>query len=468
MNRPKNLRASLTGLVIFLAAGVLVGLLTFRTVRNVVAGWNLTALEGIVVQGSSPTQPTTAPGEPTLTPFAPDGASVPLPEPWDGAERVNVLVMGLDYRDWAAGEGAPRTDTMILLTIDPLSQTAGMLSIPRDLWANIPGFLPGKINTAYQLGEANKLPGGGPGLAMKTVETLLGVPIQYYAQIDFGAFVRFIDEIGGVKIDVPEEIKIDLIGDGQSTIKRLKPGIQVLPGEWALAYVRARNSEGSDFDRAQRQQQVIVAIRERVLSLNIIPTLVSKAPTLYQELSSGIQTNLSLDQALRLGMLALDIPDENIKKGFIGAEQVSFGKSPDGLDILKALPVQIRILRDEIFASEGGLGPTGTGDDLMPYILEEQARIAVLNGSTTSGLAGQTAEYLRSLGLNAPEEAVSDGTATLYTIIIDHTGNPYTLGYLVEMMRVFDNNVRLVYEPGNPNDIEIILGGDWAATNPMP
>jgi LCP family protein required for cell wall assembly len=90
---------------------------------------------------------------------------------------------------------------------------------------------------------------------MDTVEELLGVPIDYYAQIDFSAFVRFIDEIGGVKIDVPEKIVVDPLGDNNS--KTLKPGRQTLPGDLALAYARARKTEGGDFDRAQRQQQVI-------------------------------------------------------------------------------------------------------------------------------------------------------------------------------------------------------------------
>jgi polyisoprenyl-teichoic acid--peptidoglycan teichoic acid transferase len=127
------------------------------------------------------------------------GADLPTPDPWDGVSRVNLLVMGLDFRDWEAGD-TPRTDTMIVLTIDPLNNTAGMISIPRDLWVSIPGFENAKINTAYYLGEVYNLPGGGPGLAARTVEELLGVPIHYYAQIDFQAFVDFIDHIDGVKV----------------------------------------------------------------------------------------------------------------------------------------------------------------------------------------------------------------------------------------------------------------------------
>lgn len=83
--------------------------------------------------------------------------------PWDGAGRVTLLLLGVDYRDWEAQTEASRSDTMILLTLDPQTKTAGILSIPRDLWVSIPGFQHGKINTAYYLGDAYQLPGGGPG-----------------------------------------------------------------------------------------------------------------------------------------------------------------------------------------------------------------------------------------------------------------------------------------------------------------
>jgi anionic cell wall polymer biosynthesis LytR-Cps2A-Psr (LCP) family protein len=115
----------------------------------------------------------------------------------DFSSRINVLVMGLDYRDWMADEGPSRTDTMILVTIDPVAKTAGMLSIPRDLWVNVPGYGQNKINTAYFLGEANRLPEGGPGLATQTVEEFLGIDVHYWAQIDFTAFIQFVDYIGG-------------------------------------------------------------------------------------------------------------------------------------------------------------------------------------------------------------------------------------------------------------------------------
>ena len=111
-------------------------------------------------------------------------------------------------------EGPPRSDTMILFTIDPITKTAGMLSIPRDLWVNIPGFGYSRINTAYPSGEGTKLPGGGAGLAMKTVEQLLGVPVHYYAQIDFNTFVELVDRLGCITVIPEETLILDPVGSG--------------------------------------------------------------------------------------------------------------------------------------------------------------------------------------------------------------------------------------------------------------
>jgi LCP family protein required for cell wall assembly len=356
---------------------------------------------------------------------------------------------------------------MMLLTLDPLSNTAGMLSIPRDLWVSIPGFDYGKINTAYQLGEAFKLPGGGPGLAMATVERLIGVPIQYYAQIDFSVFVQFIEEIHGVKIDVPEEIYIDLYNDEKGK-KLIEPGRQVFPGEYALAYARARNTEGGDFDRAQRQQQVILAIRDRLLEPGIITELISKAPDLYNKFSSGINTNLSLEEVIQFAWLAQQIPTENILQGAIGEEQVNFGKSPDGLDVLKPLPDQIRLLRDQIFAPSGDISPIVSGADHQTLMAEEKATVSLLNGTFTPGLAGRTSEYLQGLGVNVISTNDASDKPYTYTMIYDYTGNPYTVQYLVETFGISKFRIFSRFTPDSQVDVTVIVGDDWANTNPMP
>jgi len=447
----------------FLIAVLLIGFLTFTVVRDLVATWEITNLPGISVEGKG------TPAEGEMVSLDPETqlqpVAGPTPPPWDGAERVSVLVMGLDYRDWAAGEGPPRTDTMILFTVDPINRTAGILSIPRDLWVNIPGFDYGRINTAFQLGEAYNLPGGGPQLAAETVEKLLGVPVNYYAQVDFGAFVRFIDEIGGVEVDIEETIKIDPLGDNNT--KRLKPGRYNLPGDLALAYVRARKTEGGDFDRAQRQQEVIMNIRDRILEYELLPILIKKAPTLYNEIESGIHTNMNLDEAIKLAWLAIQIPKENIKQGAIGADQITFAKSPDGSqDVLKPLTEKIRALRDEIFTETDPASPAAIEMEQGELLKAESARVSILNGSYTAGLASQTTEYLQSQGVNIVGTSNSDQYAT-YTEITFYTGKPYTTKYLVDLMQISPFRIRHLFDPNSEADIVIILGDDWAANNPM-
>jgi LCP family protein required for cell wall assembly len=425
--------------------------------------FNVAQIPGLAILGN----PTTAPnseGTPASTPL-PTLSADPAPQPWDGASRVTILVMGLDYRDWEAGDGPPRTDSMILLTIDPLTKTAGILNVPRDLWVSIPNFEYGRINTAYPLGIAFDYPGSGPALAMQTVESLLGVPIDYFAIIDFSAFEKFIDELGGINIAVTTEITVDPIGKGNTVV--LKPGNYRLDGPTALAYARARHTEGGDFDRAQRQQQVILAIRDRAVELG--PTqLAARAPAIYNELAAGIHTNLSLDDALRLGWLALDIPMESVQRGAIAPPNaVMFAKSPDGSqDILIPVPDQIRLIRDQVFASSSMASPVLTSGDTRANMQAEGAAIVVANGTYVSGLATDTQAYLQSQGANVVSTQNSDYTT--YTKIIDYTGKPYTDRYLVDLMKITPYSISLQYDPTSQVDVLVILGDDWAGNNPMP
>lgn len=456
--KPRQLdRLTIILLAAFGVVALITAVLAFVVVRNLVNSWEMTDLPGSPqINAADPNLPATS-GDASIPMQAAEG---PIAEPWDGASRISVLVMGLDYRDWESGE-TPRTDTMILLTLDPTTRTAGMLSIPRDMWVEIPDFDHGKINTAYYLGEIYDIPGGGPALAMETVEGFLGVPIKYYAQVDFSAFVRFIDEIGGLKINVPEEIKVDPIGPGNTVI--LEPGVQILPGDVTLAYARARYTEGGDFDRASRQQQVIMAARDQILSLNMLPTLITKAPKLYAEISSGISTNLSLDQVIKLANLALQVDPNNIKRGIIGPDVVMNSKSPDGLDILIPIPDEIRMLRDEIFADSGSAMPIAAlTDDPANLVQQEAARISLQNGSQTVGLAANTAEYLRGQGLNIVEETNADSIYDASAIIV-YNGKPYTVQYLADMMGVTTANIYNRYDPNAPVDIAVILGNSWAS-----
>jgi LCP family protein required for cell wall assembly len=463
MNR-KSPALLIVGLIsLFVIAAIFAAYFAYTKSQDFFLSFNLAQIPGLAIHATPPVAINND-GIPAATPM-PTLSSGPAPQAWDGASRVTMLVMGLDYRDWEAGDGPPRTDTMILLTIDPLTKTAGMLNIPRDLWVNIPGFEYGRINTAYPLGIAYEVPGGGPQQAMDTVKSLLGVPIDYYAIIDFSAFEQFIDELGGINVTVSSEISVDPIGKGNTVV--LKPGNYLLDGPTALAYARARHTEGGDFDRAQRQQQVILAIRDRIVELG--PTQVaSRVPAIYNDLAAGIHTNLSLDAALKLGWLALDIPMTSVQRGAIAPPNaVSFAKSPDGTqDILIPVPDQIRLIRDQVFASSGMASPGLTSGDAQANMQAEGASIVVANGTYIEGLASETQAYLQSQGANVVSTKNSEYTT--YTQIIDYTGNPYTDKYLVDLMKITPYSISLQYDPNNPVDVLVILGDDWAGNNPMP
>ena len=464
---------------IFVVLAVAGALLAFFWAKNVFASWNVTKIDGPAallpaavaatqIAGPAPTLPAGAPQDPLQVT---DGVSA---APWDGKTRVTLLFMGLDYRACDDAENfsecdtskASRTDSMMLVTIDPVSKTAGMLSLPRDLWVNVPGFGYSKINTAYFLGEVNKMPGGGPALAMQTVQEFLGVPIQYYAQIDFSAFVKMIDTMGGLDMHIREPIKIGVIGK-HSFI--LQPGVQTLNGETVLGYARNRYTDGGDFDRAKRQQEVIMAIRDQVLQFNMLPTLVAKSPQLYKEVQDGVSTNMTMQQAIQLAWLMQQIPEENIHKEVIGPPtDIEFGQSADGQAIDIPVPDQIRLKRDAIFTTGGPVGPASETKSIEPngLIGAEKAKVVVKNGSSDSNLAAKTAEYLRGKGVNVVSEGNADQAFTQSTII-DYTGKPYTLKLLQDMLGVDNSRVLSRYDPNSEVDVEIILGSAFAENNPL-
>ena len=448
-------------LAVLLLVALVGGFFGLRTVRHVVATNQTFSLPGDPVLRAPRGDENS---EDTDDPFidSPPAASLPSPEPWDGITRVNMLLMGLDYRDWEAGD-IPRTDTMILLTFDPLSNTAGMLSIPRDLWVPIPGFEYNKINTAYYLGEVYNLPGGGAGLAVKTVEEFLGVPIQYYARIDFQAFVDFVDHIDGIKITFDEPMLLDPRGPLNDFV--IEPGTYTLPGELALAYVRARSTEGADFDRAQRQQKFIMAFRDRILEFNMMPILVANAGNIYNDIAGGIHTNMTVNEVIRLAWSVLAINRNDITSSVIGAQYITMAESDDGLDILRPVPDRIRLLRDEVFGEGDILAPLAEGE-MRDIIAEEGARVSVRNASSHGGLATRTAEWLREQGFNVVEE--TNAEYTIFSQIYVYNGTPYALRYFAEAAGISSLNIYYNDEVDPGFDLILVLGDDWANNNPMP
>jgi LCP family protein required for cell wall assembly len=480
LNKNRTLKRPTPGQFIWMGVGLVLAIASVIFMRSFVACWRLTALAGI--------PPSTCPGQTTGPATNPEGTpvigeniptsnapQVELPPPWDGASRVTILIVGLDYGDWSADRNGPsRSDTMLLLTIDPVAKTAGMLSVPRDMWVNIPGFGYSKINNAYALGEMYHLPGGGPGLAVKTVENFLGINIQYYAQVEFTTFEKMIDTIGGVCLTVPEEIRVGRTYEHSVT---LEPGYQCLDGKSTLGYARDRYTAGGDVDRAARQQQVILAIRDKVINPANFLSLIAQAPTLYNELSGGINTNLTLNDAMRLAVLAKDIPLESIQKGVIDYTMMQDGfynLNGQQLAVLRPFPDKIRELVDKIFGS-GTMQPMASGS-VEEKMQAEAARIVVVNGSGVAGMAARTSDYLKTQGMNVIGFGNTNDYPDKYnylfpdrTIIIVHAGKPYAMQYFTALMK-FNTTSQIVidFNLNAPEDILLALGTDWGASNPMP
>lgn len=453
----------------------------FRGARDLTTCWRLTALPGI-----PPSQckgelirPLETPvigsdqntAEPTTTPETePEEVEYPT---WDGNSRINILFVGFRGGDPIKGDCPFCTDTLILLTVDPSTKTAGMLSIPRDLWVNIPGFGYSRINTAWTLGRGSKLPGGGPGLTMKTISQVIGVPIDYYVQVDFDTFVDLINLLGGVDVYNEETIVLDPMAHGKDfpKVRITCCGIRHLDGRTALAYSRCRHieqgCEDGDIGRARRQQKVIFGIREKVLDPKTFPKLLEHAPELYNTFSAGIHTNMSLEDAVKLAVLARDISQNDIHNAVIDDSMLVYDNvilGGQNASIMKPIPDKIRVLRDEIFRAGGPLSPLAQGE-LADLMLGDAAHVRVLNGTTTEQLSRDTQLYLLRQGVNVTE--IGKTKAPSHTTIVLYSPKLYTMRFLMNIFDITSSAQILIKpDPSQSVDIEIRLGRDWIGKLP--
>lgn len=212
---------------------------------------------------------------------------------WEGTERVNILLLGGDARGLAEDQ-VPRSDSILVASFDPVTKKAHLLSVLRDTYIDIEGHGKGRVNTAITL--------GGPELAMKTVGDLLGLDIQYYVYTDFEGFKALIDTIGGIDFDVEKDMHYTDNADGNRYDIDLKAGYQHLDGDKALQYVRFRHDAMSDFTRTERQRNFLKAVAKELQSTwNII-----KMKQILDSVSPYIETNLSVNDMLKLGQLGVE------------------------------------------------------------------------------------------------------------------------------------------------------------------
>lgn len=250
-------------------------------------------------------------------------------------EPINILLIGIGGQSHPGGTLA---DSIMVASIDPKEKTISLLSVPRDLYVTIPGVGKQKINAAHSIGETQNKTGGGPALIKQVVSDTLGVPIHYFIRIDFDGFKKIIDTLGGVTVDVKIPINDPLFPDSQ--LKGFEPfsikaGKQKLDGTTALKYVRSRETT-SDFDRARRQQEVILAIKEKALSAQILANP-KKVNNLISTVGKHLLTDFSASELDVLIKLARELENPTINRQVLGSDEnglLTSGRAPNGASII--------------------------------------------------------------------------------------------------------------------------------------
>jgi LCP family protein required for cell wall assembly len=405
---------------------------------------------------------------------------VPLPN-YEKKERVNILLLGIDKRP---DETYSRTDTMIVVTVDPNTKTAGMLSVPRDLWVSVPGYSEDRINKAYFLGERDGYPGGGAGLAMKTLQHNLGIPIHFYVKVDFDGFQEIVDTLGGIDIYVPETIDDPTYPDNNYGFDPfyIEAGQHTLDGYNTLRYARTRHTPGSDFSRAKRQQAVLLAIRDKALQLDMIP----KIPELWNNMADTVETDLQLVDIAELAQLADEINTENIRSVVIDNKYTVDYIADTGAQVLLPLRDKIKVVVDEMFAETAPPdGPTQAEieaaqtaqaqalaqeieqevqrqEEVKTFLAQEDARLVVQNGTNVPTLASQTALYLKQQGFNILQFGPADANTYPHTVIVVYNEEKkYTLQVLTALFQIEDENIRPSPNLKSDVDFRVIVGNDF-------
>jgi len=481
-------------LIVFVVGGFYSSYLFYATVREIVARADLPALP--VVQLPSLRLPEAQAEGEEVEPLPEMGVITPEIGPAKLASEfppvpviaddtgINVLLLGIDRRG-GTGWGY-RTDTIIIARVDPINNTAAMLSIPRDLQLPIPGNGEDRVNTANVYGYKYNYPGGGPALLKRTIEANFGIPIDYYVLVDFDGFTKVIDTLGGIDINVPHTLHDTMFPDPKpgdpyayKTV-HFDAGWQHMNGKRALTYARSRMST-SDFDRASRQQQILRAILEKALNLGVL-NLAAKLPSLLATTGNMTRTDMTVDEMIQLAQLAPNLDLANIKSTVVQKPMVYGYRRADGAAVQLPKWDLIRPVVDELFRAPVVIVPTATPapaalptatPTLAPVqieglqqLAEEGARIAIQNGTLEPNFAARVAAMLMEQGYQVVEFGDADRMDYPSTVIVDYTGKTFTLERLIDLFKVTPDNVRHSPNLRSQIDIRIIVGQDFRLPNP--
>jgi LCP family protein required for cell wall assembly len=365
---------------------------------------------------------------------------------WKGTDRINVILMGLDQRPEERVEGIPtRTDTMILMSIDPVSKSAAMVSFPRDLWLQIPGLGEERINAAYRFGELTHREGGGPGMVSRTLEQNFGISAPYYATVDFGGFQDVVNTLGGIAIDVPRPVKDDEYPTMDYGLERVyfAPGPQLMDGATALKYARTRHAD-SDFSRMARQQQVMLAIRDRALRLNML----ARVPALLDQGARAVQTNLTPTELLGLAKLANDVDTTALGSLVVDNQLITPQRGLGGATLLIPKTAEIKRAIQRTFTD--------------PRLAREGGRVEVVSSAARSQLAQQVADKLAGEGLQVLRRTSTSVAETEATAVATFADKPRSLAVTLQTLGLNNDAVHEANpNPDGTTDIQVVVGPDF-------
>lgn len=355
----------------------------------------------------------------------------------EGDGRVNILLLG---KGGPGHNGADLTDTLMVASIDSCQNEVGLLSLPRDLYVKMPGNGSMKINTVYATAKEEALYEGatakeaekkGITATEKVVEEVTGIPMHYYAMVDFEAFREAIDTVGGVDVNVKERLyDSNVAWENNWNPVIAEKGIQHFDGKRALLYARSRyGSYRGDFDRAERQREILVALQNKVFSLGTFSNPV-KLSQLLSAFGDHVQTNLSIEDMTQLYEIAgkvedhkvvsislADPPNDYVTTDNIGGLSVVVPK--DGVYEYDAIHAYVRtVLRDG-------------------FLKKENASVMVLNGSGSPGKATEYADILKGYGYNVVKTGDAPSSDYMETTIISLSENKkkFTKRYLEQRFK---------------------------------
>ncbi|MCS6773218.1 MAG: LCP family protein [Anaerolineae bacterium] len=354
---------------------------------------------------------------------------------WRGEERVNLLLLGVDARAEARNPSAQPLVALVLVTLDPVSKSGGVLSLPPELHLPQPGRESATLSAAFDA--------GGAAQVCQALEFNLGMPVRRYAVVGAGALSNIVDLIGGVEVYL--EAPISPSGDLGTPIGA---GWQTLNGAAALAYLRQSTDT---FDAMRRQHTVLFAALSRLRTTDAVVKLLPRTAQLLQSLGSSLSTNLNPAEIAQLTLLAREIPETQFARLAVDEQATRLWKTPLERSVLVPVRDRLRSLRQALQQQPAAQITSES---------EPGVRLRIENGTQQRGLAARTRDYLQTQGFVV--ESIGDAEQPhRRSLIIDYRGRSQATRRLAEVLGLPLSSVVLSPSSESAVEILIILGEDY-------